>query len=75
MEKARPPVFGRLQRGGQGVRTLLATGQQQTIEPFIKDTIVAGSLVETDAYSRYARLQSWGYVQQSVNDGRGEFAR
>ena len=49
--------------------------KQKTIEPFIKDTIVAGTLVYTDEYSIYARLQSWGYGHKSVNHGRGEFAR
>ena len=42
LEKERPPVFGMMQRGGQVVITLLAHVQQKTIEPFIKDTIVAG---------------------------------
>src|SRR5262245_4932739 len=75
MEKERPPVFGMMQRGGQVVINLLANVQQKTIEPFIKDTIVAGTLVYTDEYSIYARLQSWGYDHKRVNHGRGEFAR
>jgi transposase len=45
MEKERPPVFGMMQRGGQVVLNLLANVQQKTIEPFIKDTIVVGTLV------------------------------
>ena len=49
--------------------------KQKTIEPFITDTIVAGTRVYTDEYSIYARLQSWGYGHKSVNHGRGEFAR
>ena len=39
------PVFGMMQRGGQVVTHLLANVQQKTIEPFIKDTIVPGTLV------------------------------
>jgi len=35
---------------------LLANVKQQTIEPFIKDTIASGTLVYTDEYSIYARL-------------------
>jgi transposase len=73
--KERPPVFGMMQRGGQVVVNLLANVQQKTIEPFIKDTIIPGTLVYTDEYSIYARLPSWGYSHQSVNHGRGEFAR
>src|SRR5215475_10259717 len=75
LEKERPPVFGMIQRGGQVVIKLLAKVQQKTIEPFIKDTIVAGTLVYTDEYSIYARLRSWGYDHKRVNHGRGEFAR
>ena len=56
MEKERPPVFGMMQRGGQVVIHQLANVKQKTIEPFIKDTIIAGTRVYTDAYSLYARL-------------------
>ena len=75
LEKERPPVFGMIQRGGQVVIKLLANVQQKTIEPFIKDTIVPGTLMYTDEYSIYARLQCWGYGHKRVNHGRGEFAR
>jgi ISXO2-like transposase domain len=51
LEKERPPVFGMMQRGGQVVINLLANVQQKTIEPFIKDTIIAGTRVYTDEYS------------------------
>ena len=75
LEKERPPVFGMIQRGGQVVINLLANVKQKTIEPFIQDTIVPGTLVYTDEYSIYARLQIWEYDHKSVNHGRGEFAR
>ena len=75
MEKERPPVFGMIQRGGQVVINLLDNVKQKTIEPFIKDTIESGSLVYTNEYSIYARLERWGYTHKSVNHGRGEFAR
>ena len=75
IEKERPPVFGMMQRGGQVVINLLANVKQKTIEPFIKDTIIAGTRVYTDEYRIYARLQSWGYDHKCVNHGRGEFAR
>ena len=75
LEKERPPVFGMMQRGGQVVINLIANVKQKTIEPLIKDTIMPGTLIFTDEYSMYARLQSWGYNHKSVNHGRGEFAR
>jgi len=75
LEKERPPVFGMMQRGGQVVINLLANVKQKTIEPFITDTILAGTRVYTDEYSIYARRQSGGYDHKRVNHGRGEFAR
>jgi len=62
MAKERPPVFGMMERGGQVVINLLANVKQKTIEPLIKDTIDPGTLVYTDEYSIYARLQSWATV-------------
>jgi len=53
LEKERPPVFGMIQRGGQVVIKLLANVQQKTIEPVMKDTIVAGTRVYTDDIGRY----------------------
>src|SRR3989442_1750531 len=64
-----------IERGGQVVIHLLANVKQKTIEPFIKDTIDPGTLVYTDEYSIYARLERWGYAHKSVNHGRGEYAR
>jgi len=58
MEKEKPPVFGMIERGGQVVIHLLANVQQKTIKPFMKDTIEAGTLVYTDEYSIYARLET-----------------
>ena len=55
LAKERPPVFGMMQRGGQVVINLLANVKQKTIEPLIKDAIVPGTRVYTDAYSIYAR--------------------
>ena len=75
MAKEKPPVFGMIERGGQVVIHLLDHVKQKTIEPFIKDTIASGTLVYTDEYSIYARLERWGYAHKSVNHGRGEYAR
>jgi transposase-like protein len=75
LEKEKPPVFGRIQRGGQVVSHLLANVQPQTIEPCIQDPSASGTLVYTDEYSIDARLETWGYDHKSVNHGRGEYAR
>jgi len=51
LAKERPPVFGMMQRGGQGVINLIANVKQKTIEPLMKDTIMPGTLIYTDEYS------------------------
>jgi transposase len=68
-------LLSMMQRGGQVVINLMANVKQKTIEPFIKETIVPGTLLYTDEYSIYARLCAWGYEHKSVNHGRGEYAR
>ena len=75
LDKERPPVFGMMQRCGQVVIKMMANVKQKTIEPFIKETIAAGTLVYTDEYSIYARLRVWGYDHKRVNHGQGEYAR
>jgi hypothetical protein len=75
LAKERAPVLGRIQRGGPVVINLLANVKPKTIEPLITGPIVAGTLVYTDDYSLYARLQTWGDDQKRVNHGRGEYAR
>ena len=42
---------------------------QATIESQIKATIQPGTLVFTDEYVIYNRLEKWGYVHESVNHG------
>ena len=64
-----------MQRSGQVVITMLANVQPKTIEPCIKDTIVPGTGVYTDAYSMYTRLRAWGDDHKRGNHGRGEYAR
>jgi len=43
--------------------------------PLIKDTVHPGSLIYTDEYAIYNRLEEWGYAHKSVNHGIGEYAR
>jgi transposase len=64
-----------IERGGNVVIKMLTNVRQKTIEPIIKATIAAGTLVYTDEYNIYARLEQWGYGHESVCHGRGEYAR
>lgn len=54
---------------------MLANVRQQTIKPLIKDTVLPGSMIYTDEYAIYNRLNDWGYKHNSVNHGAREFAR
>jgi len=75
LEKEKPPIFGMLQRGGRVVIRMLANVQQATIRPLIAATIAPGTLVHTDEYDIYSRLEEWGYRHKTVCHGKGEYAR
>jgi len=64
-----------IQRNGELVINMLPNVQQETIEPYIKTTIIPGSTVYTDEYNIYCRLTEWGYSHHTVNHGAGEYAR
>jgi len=64
-----------IQRGGEVVLQMLPNVQQATIQPIITKTIGSGSLVYTDEYDIYARLEDWGYGHKSVCHAWGEYAR
>ena len=74
-EKDKPPILGLIQRGGQVVLRMLANVQQRTIEPVITGAVAQGTLVHTDEYGIYARLEDWGYQHKTVCHARGEYAR
>src|SRR3954453_12718525 len=48
-----PPIFGRLQRGGEVVIRMLEDVKQVTIGPLIERTIAKGSVGYTDNYDIY----------------------
>ncbi|WP_211099491.1 IS1595 family transposase [Skermanella aerolata] len=75
LEKEKPPILGLIQRGGEVVLQMLPNVQQATIQPIITKTISSGSLVYTDEYDIYARLEDWGYGHKSVCHAWGEYAR
>ncbi len=54
---------------------MLANVQQATIKPITKAAVTEGTLVHTNEYVIYARLQAWGYRHKTVCHGRGEYAR
>jgi transposase-like protein len=64
-----------IQRGGEGVIRMLPNVQQKTIQPIIQATVQTGTLIYTDEYDIYARLEAWGYPHKSVCHSAGEYAR
>ena len=54
---------------------MLENVQQKTIEPLIKKAIAPDTLIYTDEYNIYGRLEAWGYAHAVVHHGQGEFAR
>src|SRR5579859_7612583 len=71
----KPPVLGMMQRNGDVVLHMLSHVQQNTIEPLLKQTIQAGSLIFTDDYDIYIWLQVWGFQHKTVNHALGDYAR
>ena len=54
---------------------MLANVQQQTIKPIIQENVTSGTLIYTDEYNIYDRLEAWGYSHQTVCHSAGEYAR
>lgn len=75
LEAEKPPILGLLERGGRVVLKMLANVQQKTIKPLFEKFVKAGSMVNSDEYVIYDRLEAWGYGHVSVNHSAGEFAR
>ncbi len=75
LEKEKPPIFEAIQRGGEVVIRMLANVKQVTIKPIIETLVVSGTLIYTDEYDIYSRLEQWSYSHKTVNHGSGEYAR
>lgn len=54
---------------------MLENVKQATIRPLIEITIAPGTLIHTDEYDIYNRLEEWGYRHKTVCHGKGEYAR
>ena len=64
-----------IERGGCLVIRMLENVKQTTIKPIIAATVAKGTLIYTDEYDIYARLEKWGYGHQTVCHSAGEYAR
>ena len=75
LETERPPIFGMIQRNGMVRIWMLPNVQQETIRPLICSMITFGTMVFTDEYNIYNRLEEWGFGHKTVNHSAGEYAR
>lgn len=64
-----------IERGGCLVIRMLENVKQTTLKPIIETTVVKGSLIYSDEYDVYARLEQWGYAHQTVCHSAGVYAR
>jgi transposase len=64
-----------IQRSGEVMIRMLENVKQITIGPLIRSAITAGSVVYTDEYDIYSRLEEWGYEHRTVCHAEGEYAR
>jgi transposase-like protein len=71
----KPPILGLLQRTGEVLIQMLPNVQQVTIKPVLQQVIQPDSLLYTDEYDIYARLEEWGFQHKTVNHSAGEYAR
>jgi len=71
----RPPIFGMIQRNGEVRIWMLENVQQETIYPIISTYIAQGTLIFTDEYNIYSRLEEWGFKHKTVNHSIREYAR
>jgi len=71
----KPPILGLLQRTGDVVIRMLPNVQQVTIKPVLTQVVQPGSLLYTDEYDIYTRLEDWGYRHKTVNHSAGEYTR
>lgn len=54
---------------------MLENVKQKTIRPIIEKVVTKGSLIYTDEYNIYNRLEQWGYEHKTVCHSSGEYAR
>ena len=71
----KPPVLGIIKRNGEVVVKMLDDVKQTSIKPVIESYVKKGSLIYSDEYCIYDRLEKWGYKHKSVNHSKREYAR
>lgn len=68
-------VMGLVERGGSFKGFVIENNQSSQLFPVIQDNIAKGTLVNTDNWKGYRKLESLGYKHESVNHGAEEWVR
>lgn len=71
----KPPILGMVQRGGELIMRMLPNVQQVTIKPLITRYIAKKTLIYTDEYNIYNKLEDWEYNHKTVCHSKYEYAR
>jgi len=75
LAKEKPPILGLVERGGEVAIYMLPNVKIDTISPIIRKRVQIDTLIYTDEYNIYDRLQKWGYQHKTVCHARKEYAR
>jgi transposase-like protein len=75
LAQEKPPIFGMIGRSGEVVIRMLENVKQETIQPLIMSCVESGTLIYTDEYVIYSKLEAWGFEHKTVNHSQGEYAR
>jgi transposase-like protein len=68
-------IFGMVERGGDLIAKVVQRTNRATIEPIIEQHVAKGSVMSTDEWVAYDRLNNMGFVHGRVNHGTGEWVR
>ena len=66
----KPPVLSIIKCNGEVIVKMLDDVKQMSIKPVIESYVKKGSLIYSDEYCIYDRLEKWGYKHKSVNHSK-----
>lgn len=69
------PVFGMIERGGKVVAAVVPDAKEKTILPIIQKHVSTDSIVLTDDYPTYDKLNALGYYHESIAHSRDAYVR
>ncbi len=68
-------VFGMLERDGKIMTKIVPNARTKTLQPHIMQNVTQGSEIQSDEWWAYKGLDKKGYTHQTVEHGKGEYAR